>query len=155
MATKPRGARFQPVIAVGMSLLVASMRMASAGSGIALPIRYAKATAAVTALTSSGVARRCRRRSLIRGSVVRTPPGRTLTGPVARSRRCAVTSSRSGRGRGGHSGGELPWAFQRQKMPAVDLLQPYMDEELVETVGPCGREQRVVVGPQHRGRHGN
>jgi hypothetical protein len=40
-------------------------------------------------------------------------------------------------------------------MPAVDLLQPYLDEELVETVGPCGREQRVVVGPQHRGRRGN
>lgn len=44
-------------------------------------------------------------------------------------------------------------AFQREKVPAVDVLQPNVGEELVKPVGPDGREKRVVVGPQHRGRH--
>lgn len=40
-------------------------------------------------------------------------------------------------------------------MAPIDVLHPYVGEELVESVGPLTREQWVVRRPQHSGRNGD
>ncbi len=57
---------------------------------------------------------------------------------------------------GGDRGGEIRRALQRGEMARPGQVnQPGVREELIDPVRPLRREQRVVRGPEHGGRHGD
>src|SRR5262249_37621763 len=83
-------------------------------------------------------------------------PAASLPPDRAQPRAPAWRRGGGGDGRGGPRRGEVLRARQGGEVPrAVEVDQPGVGEDLAEPVRPLAGEQRVVLWPEHSGRHGD